>query len=142
MVIEKAQLKDIPQLLEMYGDLYEHNRSVEEAEETYKKILEKSDYTLLTVKEDGKVYGTAMVILCSGLTDNFIVVEDVVVRGTERGKGIGKMLFERIDEMAAENNCFYSMLVSSGFRKGAHAFYKKMGYVDDALGFRKVYIEQ
>jgi len=68
-----------------------------------------------------------------------LVVEDVVVAECSKRKGVGRKLFEALDSFAAERNCAYAILVSSGFRKGAHAFYEKMGCVDDVLGFRKMY---
>ena len=46
---------------------------------------------------------------------------------------------KRDDEFALKNQCEYALLVSSGFRKGAHRFYEAVGYTDDVRGFRKYY---
>jgi hypothetical protein len=49
------------------------------------------------------------------------------------------MLMEEMDRFAAEKNCMYSILISSGFRQDAHRFYENCGFVDSVRGFRKVY---
>ena len=46
---------------------------------------------------------------------------------------------QELDNYAHDNNCEYSILVSSGFRKNAHKFYESIGYNDDVRGFRKNY---
>jgi GNAT superfamily N-acetyltransferase len=69
----------------------------------------------------------------------FLVIEDVIVKDRNRGKGIGRKLMESLDEFAKNKNCAYAVLVSSAFRKGAHQFYEKAGFTDSVIGFRKVY---
>ena len=49
------------------------------------------------------------------------------------------MLFDKIETYAKEQQCVYSILVSSGFRKEAHLFYEKIGYTEDVKGFRKLF---
>lgn len=81
-------------------------------------------------------------IICKSLAANFeafLVVEDVIVDEEFRRAGVGRALFMKMDEIALENKCAYSILVSSGFRKEAHRFYESMGYSDSVLGFRKKY---
>jgi len=46
---------------------------------------------------------------------------------------------QEIFEFAKEKGCGYAILVSSGFREGAHRFYEAMGYTEDVRGFRKYY---
>ena len=73
------------------------------------------------------------------MVNPFLVVEDVIVRSDQRGKGVGRMLMEALDQFAQEKGCAYSFLVSSDFRTGAHSFYESMGYTDGVVGFRKIY---
>lgn len=141
MIIEKATLQDIPQIMNLYTGLYDFHCTLEKAQERYRSILGNKNYTLLVAREDGQILGTALVIVCTGIPEDFLVIEDVIVNEEIRGKGIGKAIFAQIDTMAEEMQCNYAILISSGFRKGAHQFYEKMGYVDDVRGFRKVYIE-
>ena len=83
--------------------------------------------------------GSALGICCQCLVNPFLVVEDVIVRSDQRGKGVGRMLMEALDQFAQEKGCAYSFLVSSDFRTGAHSFYESMGYTDGVVGFRKIY---
>ena len=144
MTIKKLCIDEIPELIGLYSQLVpdETNRP-QVSQEIYRSILDNDDYLVLVAKESEKIVGTVTAICCKSLSLSgkcFLVVEDVVVEEGHKGKGIGRRLFEELDKIAHAKNCAYSILVSSGFRKGAHAFYEKMGYVDDALGFRKMYI--
>jgi len=67
-----------------------------------------------------------------------MVLENVIVRSHIQGKGIGRMLMERIEEIATENKCNYIMFVSRNDRKAAHKFYASVGYgLDVVQGFKK-----
>jgi GNAT superfamily N-acetyltransferase len=106
------------------------------------EMINDESYLLLTAKEDNKIIGSVLGIICKALPicgRPFMVVEDVIVDEQYRRKGVGKKLFDKLDEFAKENNCLYSILVSSGFRHNAHIFYENIGYTDDVKGFRKMY---
>ena len=45
-----------------------------------------------------------------------------------RHMGIGTKLFEKIEEIARENNCELIYFTSKSDNVGAHAFYKRLGY--------------
>lgn len=142
MKIEKLQKAYISQLLDLYKMLVPFENTVEKSQEIYEEILKDENYCIFVAKENGELLGSAMTICCKSLATsgkNFLVIEDVIVKEGLRGKGIGKKLFAAIDEHALKNNCMYSILVSSDFRKGAHAFYEKMGFADGVRGFRKIY---
>lgn len=139
MVITIARRQDIPQILELYKALFDQPFEAKEIQEHYDTLMADPNTELLVVKDGDEVLGTCVVIVCTGLAEKFTVIEDVVVAENTRGRGIGKMIFDEVDRISAQNRCSYAILVSSGFRLGAHAFYEKMGYVDDVRGFRKIY---
>lgn len=100
-------------------------------------------YLMVAVDGDKKVRGSVLGIICNSLAANyekFLVIEDVIVDEASRRSGIGRELFMKMDEIAIQNKCAYSILVSSGFRKGAHQFYESMGYYDSVQGFRKKFV--
>jgi GNAT superfamily N-acetyltransferase len=107
--------------------------------ENYKKTKDDSRYALLVAREGKQVLGSAIGIVCIALDTPFLVVENVIVRQDCRGKGIGRAIFDELDQFAREKNCGYAILASSGYRKGAHKFYEAVGYNDDVRGFRKYY---
>ena len=61
-------------------------------------------------------------------------VEEVVVRGCDRGRGIGRALMDAFEGWAAAERC---ALVALATRRAA-PFYRALGYEESAAYFRKV----
>ncbi len=142
MKIEKLKAEDLAELLELYKELVDYDNSLLTSLRVYQKISRDNNYHLLVAKENDRIIGTVLGIICHSiplLGMPFMVVEDVVVKEEFRQQGVGKKLFEEIDKIALHNNCAYSMLVSSGRRQEAHIFYENQGYDDPVKGFRKKY---
>ena len=139
MVVEKLKMEDLDQVVALHASLIPFDIAFESAEEEYQKMLEDDAYLLAAVKEGDEVLGVATGTCCRTLSVPFLVIEDVVVKEGMRGRGIGHLLMEEMDRFAAEKNCMYSILISSGFRQDAHRFYENCGFVDSVRGFRKVY---
>ena len=127
--IRKMKKSDLPQLQEMYRDLIPEGVSMEVLENNYYRTVDRPEYFLAVAADGDKVLGSTMGIVCIALDAPFLVVENVIVSGECRGQGVGRKIFEALD----------ALLVSSGFRKGAHRFYEAVGYTDDVRGFRKYY---
>lgn len=143
MQIEKLKKQEIPQLLELYKELADYENSVAMSEQIFDKINSDENYYFLVAKENDKIIGTVMGIICYSIPVSsmpFMVVENVVVKKEYREKGVGKKLFKQHDIIAMDNNCAYSFLVSGEKRKEAHKFYLKQGYNEPVKGFRKKYI--
>lgn len=143
MKIGKLKKEEISQLLELYKELTDYKNSVATSEQIFDKINSDKNYYLLVAKENNKIIGAVLGIVCYSIPIeglSFMVIEDVVVKKEYRKKGVGKKLFEHLDEIAIKNNCAYSFLVSGERRKEAHLFYLKQGYNEPVKGFRKKYI--
>lgn len=138
--VEKLTLEDIPQVVELQKTILPYDLTQERAEARYRQLLENPDYFLLAAKEDAEVLGTVTVICCKALADNFLVLEDFVVRHGRTGQGIGGKIMDAVDAFAKEQECAYAILVSSGFRTDAHRFYHNHGFTDEVRGFRKLYV--
>jgi GNAT superfamily N-acetyltransferase len=61
-------------------------------------------------------------------------VEEIVVRGQDRGHGIGEALMGAFEQWAAAKGC---ALVALATRRAA-PFYRALGYEDSATYFRKI----
>jgi GNAT superfamily N-acetyltransferase len=61
-------------------------------------------------------------------------VEEIVVRGHDRGRGIGRALINAFEQWAADQGC---VLVALATRRAA-PFYRAVGYEESATYFRKV----
>lgn len=140
--IQRMEQRDLVQIQRLYEELLEGGISIEVLESQFAAVSNREDYRLFVAKCDGHVWGSAIGIVCQALDAPFLVIENVVVDAAYRNQGIGRKMFAALDDFANEKGCGYAILVSSGFRDGAHRFYETMGYTEDVRGFRKYYLEE
>lgn len=139
MIIEKMQHRHTLQVLALQQTLVPFTLDADSAETLYSTLQQDENYYIAVAREGDTILGTATGVCCHGLGGNFLVIEDFIVEESLRGKGIGTKLMAALDDFARSRNCIYAILVSSGFRKNAHKFYEKAGFIDDVRGFRKNY---
>ncbi len=75
--------------------------------------------------ENEIVVGYASIHYLKKITRKSGVIEDVVVKENQRGKGIGKLLVKNLIEKAKQNNCDKIILSSS---EKNLKFYEKLGF--------------
>ena len=75
--------------------------------------------------EKGNVIGYASIHYIKKITRKSGIIEDVVVKENQRGKGIGKLLVSNLIEKAKKNNCDKIILSSS---EKNLKFYQKLGF--------------
>ena len=75
--------------------------------------------------ENEIVVGYASIHYLKKITRKSGVIEDVVVKENQRGKGIGKLLVKNLIEKAKQNNCDKIILSSS---EKNLKFYQKLGF--------------
>lgn len=131
--------EQLPQVVELHRTILPFEFDLEQAQARLPELLEREDYRIFCASEGDEVLGTVTTICCKALSDNFLVLEDFVVKPGRTGQGIGSRIMEAVDAFAKEKHCAYAVLVSSGFRTDAHRFYYSHGFTDDVRGFRKVY---
>lgn len=115
---------------------------MQESIKIYKQMLEDKNYVILIAKEGNMIVGSSLGVVVKSLAvcgKPFLVIEAVIIKNQFRRKGIGKKIFDKLDEFAMKNKCAYSILVSSANRKEAHKFYESLGFIDEVRGFRKKY---
>lgn len=139
IAVEAMRSEDLDQVLELHRTLIPYGIDRQRAQECWRQVMDRPDYRILVAREGTQVLGTVTLILCRALAENFLVLEDFVVRPGLTGRGIGGKLMDAADGFATRQDCAYAILVSSGFRKDAHRFYENHGFTDDVRGFRKVY---
>ena len=114
--------------------------------ETVKKLLKKIDsdpQKYLMVAEDrdtgvicGSLFGVVFEDICDSCRP-ILLVENVAVLESYQGKGVGRKMFEAIEDWGKNVwDCHYEILVSGMNRTGAHQFYKALGFIE-AKGFKK-----
>ena len=75
--------------------------------------------------ENEIVVGYASIHYLKKITRKSGIIEDVVVKENQRGKGIGKLLVNNLIEKAKQNNCDKIILSSS---EKNLKFYQKLGF--------------
>lgn len=98
--IRKMKKSDLPQLQKMYRDLIPEGVSMEVLENNYYRTVDRPEYFLAVAADGDKVFGSTMGIVCIALDAPFLVVENVIVSGECRGQGVGRKIFEALDEFA------------------------------------------
>ena len=74
---------------------------------------------------ENKIVGVASLYLIQKLSRKLGLIEDVAILEGQRGKGIGKLLVEKLIEISAEHNCDKTVLNTA---EENVAFYKKIGF--------------
>lgn len=88
--------------------------------------------TLLIARDDqsGKIVGSMTLAMFLIPTGRRAWIEDVVVDGDARGKGVGRLLNERALEIAKEAGAKTVDLTSRPSREAANRLYKRLGFVE------------
>jgi GNAT superfamily N-acetyltransferase len=64
-------------------------------------------------------------------------VNDLVVRESARGRGAGRALLSRAEELARKRGCFRMALVTAGWREASVGFYRREGWSEYGAWFVK-----
>jgi GNAT superfamily N-acetyltransferase len=123
--------RDLPDLAQLYRQFRGEDSSLVEMRRTFRRLRRDKSYFLLAARENGRLVGSVLGILCRELYGGclpFMVVEDMIVDQAHRRRGIGRQLMRRIEREALVNQCSYIMLVTDANRVEALDFYEHLGY--------------
>ena len=93
--------------------------------EINESIFSSDEVDGIVAMEEGNVLGYASIHYIKKITRKSGIIEDVVVKENQRGKGIGKLLVKYLIEKAKKNNCDKIILSSS---EKNLKFYEKLGF--------------
>jgi len=132
---------DLAALAGLYKQFWGEDSCLEKMKATFRRLKDRPDYIFLAAKNDGRLVGSVLGIVCEELYGDcvpFMVVEDVIVDAEWRRKGIGSALMSELERLATELNCGYVIFVTEVERTDAQRFYESLGYRPDAYrGFKK-----
>lgn len=131
LIIEDLKYEDIEECYNLNKLIFNEEYGLEDVKELYLKIYNSDIYRFLVAKLDGKIVGYTSVIMAYNLFDGkrpFMTLWWVGVHPEYRHKGIATKLFEKIEQIAIENNCEVIYFTSETDNEGAHKFYQKLGY--------------
>lgn len=111
----------------------------DDARSAFAKIVSTPGHELLVAEEDGVVVGTMVLLVVPNLSHGVLpwaIVENMVVDGRYRRKGIGRLLIEYAITNVRQAGCYKVQLLSNKKRHEAHKFYRSLGFEASAYGFR------
>jgi GNAT superfamily N-acetyltransferase len=133
MQIREGKREDLPRVLELVKELALYERAPHEVTNTLQLMEEdgfgtKPVYGFFVAEEGNLIVGLSLYYWrYSTWKGKRLWLEDIIVTEQARGRGIGKMLFDRTMEKALEENCTGMMWQVLDWNEPAINFYKKYG---------------
>jgi len=141
MNVRKIKESDLDQLLLLYGHLHEDDDkiSMESLKKIWGEIFSNEAFTYFVIELDGMIVCSCNVSIIPNLTRggrSIAIIENVVTHANFRKRGLGKLIIETAIDFAKTKNCYKVMLMTSKKRKGAHEFYRQLGFSsEEKIGF-------
>lgn len=132
--MRQAREDDIPSLLVLFRQLGEDDGAtltVEEARAVFNDFRQYPCYHVHVAELGGRLVGTFSLLIMHNLGHHgapSAVLEDVVVDGSLRGKGVGTAMMEYAHDVCREHGCYKMTFSSNRNREAAHRFYESLGF--------------
>lgn len=136
--IRAGRKEDLPRVLELVKELAEFERAPHEVTNTLGQMEEdgfgaQPIYGFFVAEQNEEIIGLSLYYWrYSTWKGKRLYLEDIIVTEQERGKGAGKLLFDRTMRKALEDNCTGMMWQVLEWNEPAIEFYKKYGSKLDA----------
>ncbi|UII33420.1 GNAT family N-acetyltransferase [Fulvivirga ulvae] len=132
MIIREGKKEDLPRTLELIKELAAYEKAPDEVTNTVEQ-MEKDGFgdhpiygMFVAENEDQVIVGIAIYYYrYSTWKGKRIYLEDIVVTESERGKGTGKLLFDRVIQQGKESECSGMVWQVLDWNEPAINFYKK-----------------
>jgi len=144
LVIRRAEKNDLRFILLLYRELDEvyagqdAGEHILAADIAWLRISSDSRQHLLVAEIAGEIVGTLTLIIVPNIGHKgspWGAIENVVVKGNRRGRGLGKSLMREATAIARERGCYKLILSSNVLRTEAHEFYRELGWRETHVGF-------
>ncbi len=134
--VEKATLKDVPQLCDLLRILFTQEADFQpdagKQSAGLRRIIEHPEVGFILVSRDGPTVAGMINVLYSVSTvcgGPVAIFEDMVVRPEKRGSGLGSTLLRCAIEMVQAEGCLRAMVLTDRVNTSAIRFYQRQGFV-------------
>lgn len=137
-ILRKANKEDCPRLLELIKELAEYEKAPEEVTVSMAEFIdagfgEQPVWEAFVIEEGGIIQGMALYyIRYSTWKGRRMYLEDIIVTEEMRGKGYGKILFEKVWQTALDRKYAGMVWQVLDWNTPAIDFYKKYNAEFDA----------
>ena len=132
--VRRARREDGPRILELDRELARFEKLRPPDDEEGKRLLawifESGKLEALVAELDGRVEGVALFYETPGSTFRarpFLYLEDLVVTGSARGRGVGEALMAALARESVSRNAFRMEWSVLDWNEGAIRFYRRLG---------------
>ena len=131
MRVRPGEKQDIPQVFELIKELAEFERASDQVTNSVKRLEQDGfgpnpAFGLLVAENSNRIVGISLYYFrYSTWKGKRLYLEDIIVTESQRGQGIGKVLFDRTIEVARESDCTGMMWQVLDWNEPAISFYKK-----------------
>ena len=132
--IRKASYEDLDVICDIYTESFDGVTSPSIRQ--WWNILDNDHYNYYVAEQDGIVVGVASLIVLNKLIrggNRVGLIEDVAVSKSAGSRGVGKMLIEKLKELAIERKCYKTILNCAEDNIG---FYEKCGFYQKEVQMR------
>jgi ribosomal protein S18 acetylase RimI-like enzyme len=135
--VRRLDRDDLPALLDLYTHLHSSDAELDAAVagERWDAIVSMPGHSVLGVEINGALVASCSLQIVPNLTRGgrpYGLLENVVVHGDHRRRGIGADVVQRALAIAWERDCYKVMLMTGRSNEGATAFYEAIGFDADA----------
>ena len=144
IIIRQAQVNDLTAVLSLYAQADMDRGQVltlQRAQTIFEQFKTYPRYRLFIALDNNDtnvVLGTYALLIMNNLAHqgtSSAIVEDVVVKQSHQGQGIGRTMMLHAMELAKQAQCYKLVLSSNLKRQDAHAFYRSLGFQEHGMSF-------
>ena len=131
IAIREGKEEDLPRVFELMTELAAYENGLDQVSNTVEKMKEDGFgknpiYGLIVAENESGIIGSAIYYYrYSTWKGKRMYLEDLIVTEKERGAGAGKMLFDKMLEIAKKTDCTGMMWQVLDWNEPAINFYKK-----------------
>ena len=140
VLIDFASQEDLPALADLLKELFtaesDFQPDREKQLEGLNLILENAALgRLFVLRVNGEVAGMANALITVSTAEGgrVVLLEDVIVRGGLRGRGLGRRLVQHVLDWAQSEGAKRVTLLADADNAAALAFYGRLGFVPSAM---------
>ena len=132
-MLREAVQEDLFELLNLYLSL--HEKEIPEdslhLQQVWSEMISDQRHHVIVKEVEGRIVSSCICVIIPNLTRGvrpYALIENVVTREDDRGKGYARACLEYAKQIAKEENCYKMMLLTGSKNASTQNFYQGAGY--------------